>query len=409
MDELGATPDNAQDGDSAVGANKAGGAIEDASDAFDRTEAPSGVRQEHSAGAPRPAARTRPLRPDSWNRIRRQYMIFSNGEYRLLAAPQRVAFRDQGKQISTEHDDPQVVRAMLDVAAHKGWRRVNLVGSETFRRLAWLEAGTRSIQTTGYAPTQEDRQRLKEWLSERVYDEHARAGGANRAGGAARAGTYAPAFASPAVSPDSESRSDGNPQVPFGTFMNLVRQLKPMTVEESRSLNAAKTDMEREHALGAIRNRWAREATAVRAMTPGEISRLRGELGAGRLDEARAVVRETIERQAAGARLGAEVGGAEVAQGMPASAAARQRGPRAEARAQADSHQIVLAVAEEVLKQRRVGEVTRQRVAAALARKLEELRLQGRTAQAQIYDRSAPAADKPILVPKRRPDPSRTR
>jgi hypothetical protein len=56
---------------------------------------------------------------------------------------------------------------MLDVAQHKGWERVNLAGSETFRRLAWLEARARGLETIGYVPSREDRQRLAEWLAER--------------------------------------------------------------------------------------------------------------------------------------------------------------------------------------------------------------------------------------------------
>ena len=129
----------------------------------DRTEAGAGRDDRRARGA---AAADKP-ETELGRRIRRMYLISARSEYRLLAQPQRVAFRDMGRRLVTEHDDPNVVRGMLDVAQHKGWERVNLAGSETFRRLAWLEAQARGLKTIGYVPSREDRQRLAEWLAER--------------------------------------------------------------------------------------------------------------------------------------------------------------------------------------------------------------------------------------------------
>jgi hypothetical protein len=141
------------------------------------------------------------------------YIINARGEYRLLAQPQRVAFREEGRRLVTENDDPVAIRGMLDVARAKGWGRVNLAGSDTFRRIAWLEAGVRGMQTSGYAPTVEDRQRLEEWLAERAPEEagpgrRSRAGGVQPAEGRGKRDSSA---ASP-VEPDGidEGRSDAN-------------------------------------------------------------------------------------------------------------------------------------------------------------------------------------------------------
>lgn len=80
------------------------------------------------------------------------YLINQRNEYRQLAQPQRVAFRDSGRRLVTEYGDPIIIRGMLDVAQHKGWQHINLAGSESLRRLAWLEAGVRGFATTGHAP-----------------------------------------------------------------------------------------------------------------------------------------------------------------------------------------------------------------------------------------------------------------
>jgi hypothetical protein len=227
------------------------------------------------AGRERPAERTAPANgnespgPGSADealatRVRRFYLINARGEYRFLAQPQRVAFREEGKRLETVHDDPAIIRGMLDVAQSKGWERVNLAGSETFRRIAWLEAGVRGVETLGYAPTPEDRQRLEEWRAERLGVEARRPG--------------APIAQAP-IKVEAPERSDGAAQV---------------------------------------------------------------------------------ERDA-----------------------------------------VILAVAEEVLRKRNVGEVTRARVAAAISRRLEQLREQGFNAPVRGQERAARSREKaPMEVPR---------
>ncbi len=66
--------------------------------------------------------------------------------------------RDQQSRITTKLDDRQTVSAVLDLAESKGWQRVNLRGSESFRREAWVQAQVRGIETSGYKPRETDMQ-----------------------------------------------------------------------------------------------------------------------------------------------------------------------------------------------------------------------------------------------------------
>ena len=54
----------------------------------------------------------------------------------------------------------EVVRDMVAIAAHRGWKRIELTGSAEFKREAWLAASSRGIETKGYEPTELDRAAL---------------------------------------------------------------------------------------------------------------------------------------------------------------------------------------------------------------------------------------------------------
>ena len=230
-------------------------------------------------------------------RIRLMYLISPRSEYMLLAQPQRVAFRDMGRRIVTEHDDPAIIRGMLDVAQHKGWERIQLTGSETFRRMAWLDARARGLETFGYVPTLEDRQRLKDWLAER------------------------------------------DPSVGYRKF-----------------------------APGA---------------NP-EVS-----------------APDRAERRPAGSETPPHV--------REAPASATKKPPAAQVAVE-ERDAVVLAVADEVLRKRQVGEATRARVAAAIARRLAHLREQGATAIVRTYDpRERPTDPRSVELAKSRAEPTRSR
>jgi hypothetical protein len=66
--------------------------------------------------------------------------------------------RAQKNRITTKLGDRQTVSAVLDLAQSRGWDRIKLRGSESFRREAWVQAQVRGIETSGYRPRQTDMQ-----------------------------------------------------------------------------------------------------------------------------------------------------------------------------------------------------------------------------------------------------------
>jgi hypothetical protein len=263
---------------------------EDRADALGRPEERAGRNDGQRRSPEVPDARESELT----RRIRLMYLISPRSEYRLLAQPQRVAFRDMGRRLITEHDDPTVVRGMLDVAQHKGWQRINLTGSETFRRLAWLEARARGLETIGYAPSLEDRQRIEEWRAER--------------------GGPIPSR----VRPPSSGPTGGD-------------AARAGRLQEGQSANSRDRD--------------------------------------GQMPQA------TVRKNAVD-----------------------------------DRDAVVLAVAEEVLLKRQVGEATRARVAAAIARRLAALREQGTSVSVRMYDTAVqPSHERPVEVSRSRAQSARSR
>jgi phage/plasmid primase-like uncharacterized protein len=78
-----------------------------------------------------------------------------------------LAFEDKGERLATEHDDADVARSMVELAQAKGWLKLNLRGSDDFKREAWLEASLRNLETTGYEARDVDKARLAELRQER--------------------------------------------------------------------------------------------------------------------------------------------------------------------------------------------------------------------------------------------------
>lgn len=63
-------------------------------------------------------------------------------------------------RLVTQVGSIEIVRDMVAIAAHRGWKRIELTGSLEFRREAWLAASVRGIEAKGYEPTELDRAAL---------------------------------------------------------------------------------------------------------------------------------------------------------------------------------------------------------------------------------------------------------
>ncbi|MGJ7915558.1 LPD7 domain-containing protein [Massilia sp. LXY-6] len=68
----------------------------------------------------------------------------------------KVLFEDHGKKLSTSLEDSAVIAHMVDVTAAKKWKRIHLTGTQNFRQMAWLQAESRGISTSGYQPSEQD-------------------------------------------------------------------------------------------------------------------------------------------------------------------------------------------------------------------------------------------------------------
>jgi hypothetical protein len=89
------------------------------------------------------------------------------GEYRARHDQSQVAFVDRDKAVTTARNEPEIARAMVDLAEAKGWKGLHLKGTEPFKAAAWMEASMRGLPTHGYEPTRADRERLGIKLRER--------------------------------------------------------------------------------------------------------------------------------------------------------------------------------------------------------------------------------------------------
>jgi len=78
-----------------------------------------------------------------------------------------IRFEDHGKKLSTQLEDPQVIRHMIEVTIAKNWGTLELKGTETFRQTAWLEAHANGRETTGYKPNERDQEQLEQLKRER--------------------------------------------------------------------------------------------------------------------------------------------------------------------------------------------------------------------------------------------------
>ncbi|MFP3481327.1 LPD7 domain-containing protein, partial [Burkholderia sp. SIMBA_057] len=68
----------------------------------------------------------------------------------------------------TEHNRPDVVESMVDMAHAKAWGRIRVSGHEQFRREVWVRATLIGIEVSGYEPKAVDVARLTEARRDRM-------------------------------------------------------------------------------------------------------------------------------------------------------------------------------------------------------------------------------------------------
>lgn len=113
--------------------------------------APEGDRQASTPG-------------DVPEQLRRRYLTEARGGRGLGfyadARSEAAAFRDHGGRLTTDRNDPHVVRDLVDIAQHRGWNAISVRGHTEFRREVWLRAQAAGLEVQGYRPTERDRQQV---------------------------------------------------------------------------------------------------------------------------------------------------------------------------------------------------------------------------------------------------------
>lgn len=96
------------------------------------------------------------------DRVRRRYL--TDGEagaivgFYVDASIAQPAFRDHGRRLSTDRNDPHVVRDMVAIAQHRGWTTLSVRGETAFRREVWTAARAAGLEVEGYRPSARDGQ-----------------------------------------------------------------------------------------------------------------------------------------------------------------------------------------------------------------------------------------------------------
>ncbi|MEW5687691.1 MAG: LPD7 domain-containing protein [Pseudomonadota bacterium] len=104
--------------------------------------------------------------------IRRRYLTERHGPdglaYFVDAQVNRPAFRDDGRRLSSDRNDPNVIRDLVAIARHRGWDEIAVRGQTAFRREVWLAARREGLEVRGYRPTERDQQDLDRHTRQRA-------------------------------------------------------------------------------------------------------------------------------------------------------------------------------------------------------------------------------------------------
>lgn len=95
--------------------------------------------------------------------VRRRYLQDGRA-FRAADRQDRIAFVDRGDRLHAYSPvSPQTMRALAEIAEHRGWKAVEVSGADPFRQGVYLEAAARRVQVSGYAPTPRDAALLQQY------------------------------------------------------------------------------------------------------------------------------------------------------------------------------------------------------------------------------------------------------
>ncbi|MDM0022680.1 LPD7 domain-containing protein [Variovorax saccharolyticus] len=113
------------------------------------------VAGEAAEQPPNPGAASNRIVPDG---VARRFLRIDD---RYFFPDRTLAFIDQGTRLKVRTHNLEVVHSVVAIMQARGWRAVQLKGTEAFRRAVWHEAGLQGIEARGYAPSELERQQLQ--------------------------------------------------------------------------------------------------------------------------------------------------------------------------------------------------------------------------------------------------------
>ena len=75
------------------------------------------------------------------------------------------AFTDRGNRITTNSENTEVVRSLIDIAKARSWQEITVRGTERFRKEVWIAATVAGLQVRGYKPTEFEQSHLVRTLA----------------------------------------------------------------------------------------------------------------------------------------------------------------------------------------------------------------------------------------------------
>lgn len=90
--------------------------------------------------------------PPEW----RDRLLPNRNEFVLRDEPKVAVFSVSADTLKTRLNDPEVAKLLAATADERGWSRIQVKGTETFRREVWIEATARGVDTKGFQPSEVD-------------------------------------------------------------------------------------------------------------------------------------------------------------------------------------------------------------------------------------------------------------
>ena len=134
---------------------------------FAERESERGLEEQEATPRRKPQRAEEQLRKqnDAGAALQKRFII-AGTKYYYRDREETIAFEDRGTSLTTEWHDPNVIHGMILRVKEKGWPRVHIKGSETFKAEAWFQAKVAGFEVAGYQPRALDEAKLADRLKD---------------------------------------------------------------------------------------------------------------------------------------------------------------------------------------------------------------------------------------------------